>query len=193
MKILVLMPLDEKWSYVAQQLYMALPNEVKDKTFPMPMYMDYLMTIKLSNNWETALFDAAYSATAIYNSTDDEEDMIVIGNMPKTYKFDVVFNFQNEEEPLDYQDLFVPKVAEKINANADLTAEEKEHLLSYITNYYTNADSKMSLCNAVASADFLAAYLTTDPKLDKLKAEYEKRREELILMQKGKKQREKYV
>lgn len=50
MKILVLMPLDEKNTYTAAGIYKALPAKVKDITFSMPMFMDYIVGTKASSN-----------------------------------------------------------------------------------------------------------------------------------------------
>ena len=41
MKILVLFPLDEKYSYIATALYKALDQSVKDNTFVMPMFSEW--------------------------------------------------------------------------------------------------------------------------------------------------------
>ena len=58
MKILVLMPCDEKMTYIAAKIYKELPNEIKDITFSMPMFMDYLISSKVVGNWVYAFFDA---------------------------------------------------------------------------------------------------------------------------------------
>lgn len=49
MKILILMPLDEKWVYMATGLYKALTAKAKEVTFAMPQYMEYLIDTKIIN------------------------------------------------------------------------------------------------------------------------------------------------
>lgn len=56
MKILVLMPLDERMSYYAAKIYSELSNEIKEITFSMPMFMDYMITTGAAQNWIYALF-----------------------------------------------------------------------------------------------------------------------------------------
>lgn len=46
MKILLLMPLDEKWSYIAAELYKNLTTEAKEKTFAMPMFTEWQIATK---------------------------------------------------------------------------------------------------------------------------------------------------
>lgn len=164
MKILVLMPLDEKWVYMANGLYSALPQEVKEKTFAMPMFMQYSITTKATPNWLYAQFDALVAVKSVYKAAQDG-DLIVIGNCDKDMKFDVIFNFQNLTEDMPYEDLLLEK-------SKELVKEDKQ-LLSYLTNLYTNEDSKMPLHNISAAADFLAAYLDTDPKIEQIQKQYQ--------------------
>ena len=164
MKILVLMPLDEKWTYIATGLYRCLPTEVRDKTFTMPMFMQYCVTTKVSPNWLFAQFDALATAKNVYKSAGDG-DLIVIGNCDKDMKFDAVFNFQDLAEDMPYEDLLIEKTKDVV--------KEDDFLLSYLTNLYTNEDSIMPLHNLEASADFLAAYLDTDPKIEQIRKRYQ--------------------
>lgn len=50
MKILILMPCSEAWTYHATGIYKALPQDVKEITFAMPMYMEYLVDTKISQD-----------------------------------------------------------------------------------------------------------------------------------------------
>lgn len=50
MKILVLMPCDERMTYIAAKIYKELPNEIKDITFSMPMFMDFLISSEVVGN-----------------------------------------------------------------------------------------------------------------------------------------------
>jgi len=169
MRILVLMPLDEKSVYMAAGIYKALPHELQDRTFCMPMFMDYLVQTGLVKNWGYALFDTLLTAKKLYEA--DDEDLIIIGNTDKKYEFDAIFNFQDIEKDLPFEDEFVNKVKELV--------QSEEVLVKMINNLYENKDSIMPLHNCVATADFLTAYIETDPGLDKLRKEYEQKLEKL--------------
>ena len=166
MKILVLMPLDEQHVHAAAGIYKALPAEVQAHTFPMPMFMEYAITTKVSSNWTYAFFDAIISARSLYKSSQDK-DLIIIGNVPTTCTFDAVFNFQEIDETLPYKDNFAARLK-------DIVATE-EVLSNIINNLYTADSSIFSLQDCTATADFLTAYLQTDPQLDKIKAKYSER------------------
>ena len=180
MKILVLMPLDEKYTYTALGIYNNLPYEIKQKCFMMPTFMDYLVTIKLAPNWEQAAFDAIVAGEKLYEvATKQNDDIIVIGNINKDYTFDAVFNFQDEKVEERYSDSFLDRLATKIAASSELTEEERSLLSKHINNLYVADDSKLLLINFTATADLLTAYLKTDPKLDIIKEEYERKIKEL--------------
>ena len=87
------------------------------------------------------------------------------------YKFDAIFNFQDIEEDLPFKDEFAAKVKDLV--------QSEEVLAKLINNLYDNKDSIMPLHNCLATADFLSAYIKTDPGLDKLKTEYQKKLENL--------------
>ena len=166
MKILVLMPCDERMTYIAAKIYKELPNEVKDITFSMPMFMDYLVSSKIVGNWVYAFFDAFVSMKNIYKAAAKEkDDLIVFGTAPKNMKFDAIFSFQDDAEQMPYKDNFLGKVREIV--------EDEPKLTAYVENLYGAEDSIFNLYNCNASAGFLADYLKTDPKLDEIKAKYE--------------------
>lgn len=169
MKILVLMPLQEQSAYMAMGIYKNLPAAVKDKTFCMPAFMDYLVTTKLVPNWEYALFDTILCAEKM--AAVEDEDLILLGNVNKNLHFDAIFNFQDINEALPYSDPFVETMKNKVRS--------EELLLSKVDNLYTAEDSTFRMKNCRATADFLTAYLDTDPKLKEIKAEYEKQLQEL--------------
>lgn len=165
MKILVLMPLDQQHVDAAAAIYKALPHEVKEHTFIMPTFMEYLVHMGKSQNWLWAFFDAIVSAQNVYKTADkNKDDLIIIGNLPNTYKFDAIFNFQEIEETLPYKDNHAEKIKELV--------QEEKVLADIVNNLYGAEDSTFSLRNCVATADFLSAYLQTDPKLDEIKAKY---------------------
>lgn len=165
MKILVLMPLQEQSAYMAMGIYKALPAEVKDKCFCMPAFMDYLVVSKICPNWEYALFDTLFASQKILEVPD--EDVIIIGNVKKDYQFDAIFNFQDLNEDMKYNDPFLDTMREKVAS--------EELLANMVNDMYRAEDSRMTLHNCQATADFLAAYLGTDPHLDDLKKEYEEK------------------
>jgi hypothetical protein len=169
MKILVLMPCDEKSVYMAAGIYKALPQKIREKTFAMPMFMDYLVQTKLVGNWVVSFYDALVSARKIYETA--EEDLIIIGNVnKKDCSFDAVFNFQDAELDLVYKDDFLEKIKEMV--------ADDEFLKGYVENMYTKEDSLMPLQNYIATADFLTAYLKTggvEKSISKLNKEYEEK------------------
>ena len=65
MKILVLMPLDQQHVDMSAAIYKALPHEIKEHTFAMPMFMEYLISVGKSQNWLWAFFDAIVSDIAL--------------------------------------------------------------------------------------------------------------------------------
>lgn len=171
MKILVLMPLDEQSSIMALKIYDALPHEIKDKTFCMPAFMDYLVKTEICKNWTYAFFDSLLTAKRLYENTEEEQDLIIIGNTCAAHKFDAVFNFQDIDKDLPYKDNFAEKMYEVVKG--------EEMLENLIKDLHKAEESKMALHNCIATADFLTAYLKTDPHLGQIKKEYHKKLEEL--------------
>lgn len=164
MKILVLMPLDERYTYLAAAIYKNLPRDVQEHTLCMPAFMDYMVHVKLCPNWEYALFDTILTAEKIYKATNDE-DLIILGNLDKNCKFDAIFNFQDNDEDLTYEDKFLERMQQ--------LAAGEHNLEVLVNNVHTADESKMALHNCKATADFLVDYLATDLKLDEIKKEYE--------------------
>lgn len=170
MKILVLMPLDEKNTYMAAGIYKGLTAHAKDNCFSMPNFMDYVITTKISPNWEYALFYSILSTEKVYEIAEKEHNnLIIIGNMPKKYKFDLIVNFQDLVESLPYEDKFLEKMKEKVKGDERLMA---------MVDTYAKEDSKLSMHNVLATADFLSKYLETDPHLEEIEQEYKEKLEE---------------
>ena len=165
MKILILMPCSEAWTYHATGIYKALPQEVKEITFAMPMYMEYLVDTKISQDWIHAYFDSAVTVKALYKAAQmKNENLVVIGNTIKDLEFDAVFNFQDEAFDMEYDDKFISKLDELV--------KEIPELKSYTAGLHEAHESKMPLHNYVATADFITDYLQTDPQLDRVKEKY---------------------
>lgn len=161
MKILVLMPLDEKYVYAATGIYKSLSKEMKDITFAMPMFMQYAISTKISPDWVYAAFDTIVSAESIYKtaSANKDGDLIIIGNIDKKYEFDAVFNFQDiEDDSLEYKDYFIEKVKDVV--------KDSEILLSKINNLHDASESKMSLKDCKATAHFLENYIKAKAKVE---------------------------
>lgn len=166
MKILVLMPCDERMVYYAAKIYKELPNDVKDVTFSMPMFMDYLISSKIVGNWVYAFFDSFVSMKNIYKTASKSNDnLIVFGTAPKNIKFDAIFSFQDDAAQLPYEDNFIGKVKEIV--------KDEPKLAAYVENLYGAKDVQFQLYNCDATAGFLAEYLKTDPHLEDIRAKYE--------------------
>lgn len=164
MKLLLLMPCDEKFTYLATGVYKALPAEWKEKCFCMPMFMQYVMETKLTDNWTKAFFYTMVAAEQLYESSG-KEDFLLIGNIGSEYPFDAVFNMQDEGEALPYQDLFIEKVKEVV--------KDEPMLVNYIAALHGADESKMALQNCTATADFLVRYIESDPHLEKIDKAFE--------------------
>ena len=163
MKILVLMPCDERMTYVAAEIYKNLPNNVKDVTFSMPMFMDYLVSSKIVGNWVVAFYDALISMNRVYKASG-KENLIVFGTAPKDLKFDVVFSFQDADQTLSYKDVFLEKIKEMV--------VEDELLASKVAALYSVDDVKYALTDCSAAAEFLASYLKSNEKLEEFYEKY---------------------
>ena len=171
MKILVLMPLDEKWSYIASALYENLTEEAKQKTFAMPMFTEWQMATKklvvgkdLPLHWNTATFGTIIKAREMYQLQDAaKQDFMLIGNIRPDYKFDAIFNFQDVEKDEEYKDLYIEKLREVF---------KNEQTLMNNLEFYDAAASTMTLHNITAAAKFLSAYLETDPHIEEIKEKY---------------------
>lgn len=178
MKILVLMPCDEQHVHAAAGVYKALPHELKEQCFPMPMFMDYLIQNKIVGNWIFSFFDTMLSLKSIYRTADEnKDDLIVIGTAPKDFEFDAIFSFQEIDSKEKYKDNFLNKAIRPVVA-------KDEKLFAMVSNLYDVDDVQFALHNCTASADFLAAYIRTDvkEKLETLKKEYESKLEKGVII-----------
>lgn len=171
MKILVLMPLDEKWSYIATAIYKNLSAKAKENTFVMNMFSEWQMNTKhmvagadLPIHWNVATFGSIIKARELYKLQEQsKKDFILIGNIDPSYKFDLIVNFQDLDKDLPYEDLYVQKLREVF--------KENDYLTQLLVMYSTNS-STMMLHNTTAAAKFLSAYLETDPCTDEIKEKY---------------------
>lgn len=171
MKILVLMPLDEQHVPAATAIYQALPKEIKEISFALPMYMEYLVKTRVEKSWEEAVVRSLFSSKKLLDVLKTEDNYLLIGNAPKSFKFDAVFNFQDIDESLPYEDKFLEKVKSLFNVN------EEPLLHSLLSDLYKTEDSTFSLHNCIATADFLSKYIETiniEEAYNKVLTEYKK-------------------
>lgn len=171
MKLLLLMPCDGRTGYAATTIYNSLPADVKEKTFAMPMFMEYLESTKMVGNTVMAFFDSLVSAEHLYKASADE-DFILIGNIGKEYEFDAVFNFQDIEADGDYEDKMLERIRPAIIGEPVLA--------SHAADLHKANESIMPLHNCRATADFISDYISTDPHFDKLKAIFVRRLKEAM-------------
>lgn len=155
MKILVLMPLDEQHVPAATALYQALPKEIKEITFALPMYMEYLVKTKIEPSWEEAVVRSLFDSKKLLEVLDEKDNYILIGNTTKDFKFNEIYNFQDIDRSAPYEDKFLEKVKQ-------IFSDIEEPILQKLLNEtYSNSDSKLALHNCIASADFLSKIVNT--------------------------------
>jgi hypothetical protein len=158
------MPLDERMSHYAYKIYSELPNEIKEITFSMPMFMEYTIITRVAQNWKHALFKALAGAERKYSEAGDG-DLVIFGNMPSDFHFDAVFNFQDDKLQLPHEDNFLARVREEEVASKSISAARLE-------NMHGASESKFQLTNCKATAGFLSEYIKTDPKIEDIKEKY---------------------
>lgn len=171
MRILVLCPLDEQHSFIAHTLYNKMSDAATRACFPMPVFMEYAVVTGQSKSWEEAIVFALLGVKKLYDiSVKDGEDLIVIGNAPKECLFDAVFNFQDIEKSLPYEDLFLKRFREKVINSTE--TDVIENLLPLLGNLHEASESLLALKNCSAAANFISTYFETDPKIDEIIKQY---------------------
>lgn len=171
MKILLLFPMDERYSAISMGIYKNLTEEAKKKTFVMPMFNDWQLITKkmvvgsdVPRSWDVATFGTLLKAKELYRiNNEKKEDYLLIGNIDAQYEFDAVFNFQDPEADEPYEDKYLDLLRQKWTDIPEL---------SDLLRLHTANESKMTLHNYAATGAFLSAYLETDPNLEAIKAKY---------------------
>lgn len=171
MKILVLMPIGEDYSYIASGLFKALDPEARDCAFSLCMFSEWqratqkmVIGADLPKTWTVATFGSLVKARELYRLQEAaKKDIIIIGNISPNYKFDAIFNFQDPEQDAPYEDRYLAKIA---------AAAQGDSVLTEALNVYDASASQMALHNFAAAGKFLSAYLKTDPHIDDIKAKY---------------------
>ena len=173
MKILVLMPLNEREVYNCAVIENALTADSKDNSFFMPMYMDYLVQVKIAKNWVEALFLSIKAAQSIYETADKEgKDLILFGNIDKNYKFDLVYSFMDNEEVLYYEDKGTAEVRKTVMEEMKNDAVLQKCYDS-IKNLYDAKDVNMPLTNCDATGDFISAMIKSNVEVEKVLNKYQ--------------------
>lgn len=165
MKILVLMPCDERQLYACYKIYQGLNEKAKDKVFFTPMFIDYLLQTKIHSKWIEAFYDTLCRVKQVYNQN---KDFILFGNIDKNYKFDAIFSFQDLERTLPYQDGTIEKIKE-----IDFIKNDPQLLAPLNALYSADDVNQIPLTNCSATAELINKFFESDPQLDKIKAEYQ--------------------
>lgn len=99
-----------------------------------------------------------------------QDDYILIGNTSIKYKFDKIFNFQDIDKSMPYQDKFLEKIRSIFGHNTP----EIDHL---IYDLHEDKESTLALTNCRATADFITDYIDAgagSDNFDKIKKKYDK-------------------
>ena len=168
MKILVLMPLDERQVFHAMGLYAALNPATKAKCINMPGFMDWAVLVGKARNWEDALFKALITANDVVRKKV-QEDIFVFGNVPiDAAKFDLVVSYKDGADSSSYQDRFLEMMRQK--------AAQEPQLAHLVEKMYTADDAKLNMVNRQATGDFLSQYIETGVETDdQLRQQYQNR------------------
>ena len=172
MRILVLMPCDERQTYQASGLMKYLDKEAAKYTFSMPMYMDYLRITKLvKNEFSNYCYTALAAKKLVEASIQHDEPLIICGNVNKNYSFDAILTFMDGEETQPYEDKFL----DKIRSQLDFSDADLSKLKDYFLNLYEDKDAIFRMKDWKAAAEFISKYFKSNQKLEEVKAEWNKR------------------
>lgn len=179
MKILVLTPNNANAVKYCMQIWEKLRPELQEKSFCIPMYIQYLVETQQAKDQTEAYFYAMRAAEEVYRNIKVEDVAIIFGNMHKGYEFDAIFNFQCNEYAR-YKDYFVEALNEVIKPDGEDDAAYK-FLSRYTTNLHEANESTLILINIDATCDFLNSYTLTnvEKELKDLKTNYLKRLDEI--------------
>ncbi len=157
MKMLVLMPCDERKVFEANEIFKNMDEYTKNRTFIFPYFMQYLISSHTVENWVLAYYYTLVAAKNLYKTAQEtNDDLIIIGNMPADFQFDEIFNFQDAEREEPYEDVFLEKIKEMVS--------EDEMLSGMINKMHTAEESQMALKNCRATGEFLSNYLKAEAK-----------------------------
>ena len=158
MKILVLVPLDERYVYASWGLYKQLSDEAKAKTFNMLGFVDYLHQV-FKGPWNAGVGSAIKAVDGMYSQND-----IIFGNTSKFAQFDIIFNLTDGETEEPYDDKVIKKLEEEIKTKYEL---------------HTADESKFCLVNFEAAGKLISNLYKegklSEERLKELKEEYERK------------------
>ncbi len=174
MRILVLMPVDEQHVPAATAIYQARPPEMQKICFPRPRYRQYLVSTHMARNWEQGMAGTFLAAKdMVTKRRKRKEDWVLIGNINRNFsQFDAIFNFQDIEADLPYEDKFLEKAKTRYEGSPD-----RGKYIELFSNLYEAKDSQYQLHNCKATANFLTDYYNSShslAKLEVLKQKYSK-------------------
>ena len=175
MKILVLVPNNLTNLEYCMKIWEKLNPEIQEKSFCIPMYMQYLVDTNQVKDQTEAFFYAMRAAEMVYQNVKTGDTAIIFGNMNKGYKFDTVFNFQNNHYDM-YKDYFIEALNEVIKPDTEDDSSYKI-LSRYTTNLHEANESSLILMDIDAASEFLNSYTSTDVEqtLKDLRTEYLKK------------------
>lgn len=159
MKILVLMPVGTEYSATGFEFYKNLSDYASNSTIVICNVVDYLLETNAQDNYGIAVLNAITGTEKIYEeAVENNEDIVIFGNVNKKYDFDLVFNFQDaNDDTLPYKDLLIEKMRE-ISFDSDVPAEELEFY-----NLHTADESQLTLKNSKATAELISELLASKP------------------------------
>ena len=172
MNILVLVPNNLTNLEYCMKLWEKLNPEIQEKSFCIPMYMQYLVDTNQVKDQTEAFFYAMRAAEMVYQNIKAVDTAIIFGNMNKGYQFDTNFNFQNNHYDM-YKDYFIEALNEVIKPDTEDDSSYKI-LSSYTTNLHEANESSLILMDIDAASDFLNNYAATDVEqtLKQLRTQY---------------------
>ena len=175
MKILVLVPNNLTNLEYCMKIWEKLNPEIQEKSFCIPMYMQYLVDTNQVKDQTEAFFYAMRAAEMVYQNIKAGDTAIIFGNMNKGYQFDTVFNFQNNHYDM-YKDYFIEALNEVIKPDTEDDSSYKI-LSRYTTNLHEANESSLILMDIDAASEFLNSYTSTDVEqtLKDLRTEYLKK------------------
>ena len=175
MKILVLVPNNLTNLEYCMKIWEKLNPEIQEKSFCIPMYMQYLVDTNQVKDQTEAFFYAMRAAEMVYQNIKAGDTAIIFGNMNKGYQFDTVFNFQNNHYDM-YKDYFIEALNEVIKPDTEDDSSYKI-LSRYTTNLHEANESSLILMDIDAASEFLNSYISTDVEqtLKDLRTEYLKK------------------
>ena len=77
MKILVITDCSERGVHYATTLYKNLSREIKDITFCIPMFMEYLIDTKIEPKYLSAFFYSLVSMKSVYKAAEEKNDDLI--------------------------------------------------------------------------------------------------------------------